>query len=54
MIPTYNDVAAVVSSIRDAGYTSEDTEEDGAAATDPWGTRVHIRSEGEGFRRKVA
>ena len=44
VVPTDNDVAAVVRSIRDAGYTSEDTEEHGAAATDPWGTRVRIRS----------
>ena len=44
VVPTGHDVAAVVRSIRDAGYTAEDTEEDGAAATDPWGTRVRIRS----------
>ena len=54
VVPTDNDVAAVVSSIRDAGYTSEDTEEDGAGATDPWGTRVRIRSEEQGYRGKVA
>jgi catechol 2,3-dioxygenase len=41
VVPTEQDAAAALRSVRDAGYTSE-PRADGGAALDPWGTRVRL------------
>lgn len=44
LVPSSHDVGAAARSLQSAGYTSERTPH-GLAAGDPWGTRVHIRTE---------
>jgi catechol 2,3-dioxygenase len=44
IVPARDDVSALAQSLRSAGHDCEDAG-DGAAAFDPWGTRVHVRSE---------
>jgi catechol 2,3-dioxygenase len=44
MVPSDGDVEAAARSLRDAGYSVETTEVRVVAA-DPWGTRVHIRTD---------
>ncbi len=41
VVPTEQDAAAALRSVRDAGYTVE-PRADGGAALDPWGTRVRL------------
>ena len=41
IVPSAKVMSAAVSSIQNAGYAAERTD-DGATASDPWGTRVHI------------
>jgi catechol 2,3-dioxygenase len=43
MVPSAGAVAAAGGSLRDAGYSVEESE-NGVVAADPWGTRVHIRT----------
>jgi catechol 2,3-dioxygenase len=44
IVPSDADLEAAARNLRDAGYSVE-TSENGVVATDPWGTRVHIRPE---------
>lgn len=45
LLPSQYDVASAARSLQSAGYTAEDIASD-VIATDPWGTRVHIRCSG--------
>jgi catechol 2,3-dioxygenase len=44
LVPSDADVEGTARSLRDAGHSVE-TYQNGVAAADPWGTRVHIRPE---------
>jgi catechol 2,3-dioxygenase len=44
MVPSDADVESVARNLRNAGHSADETA-NGAAAADPWGTRVHIRPE---------
>jgi catechol 2,3-dioxygenase len=46
VLPSRNDVALAAGSLQSAGYTSDATAS-GMMAADPWGTRVHIRTEAD-------
>ena len=44
LVPSEEDVVAAARSVRAAGYAAENAA-DGVTAVDPWGTRVHVRTE---------